>query len=113
AITAYLRRKTRENLHDTGPEMEQAFLVAVENKGQAGWPVERSLDELALLADTAGAEVVGRMVQRLDHPNPATYIGKGKLAEIVAERAAAGYTLVVFDDELTPSQQRNLEQALT
>ena len=50
--------------------------------------------------------------QRLDSPHTATYIGKGKLEEIVAEREAADYSVVVFDDELSPSQQRNLEDAL-
>jgi GTP-binding protein HflX len=74
---------------------------------------QSSLDELALLADTAGARVVGRTVQKLEHPNPAYYVGKGKLAEIKAERARLDYSLVVFDDELSPSQQRNLEDALT
>ena len=56
--------------------------------------------------------MVGRAVQRLDRPNPALYIGKGKLAEIVAERVACDYTMVLFDDELSPSQQRNLEKEL-
>src|SRR5207253_6657730 len=61
---------------------------------------------------TAGAEVVGRAVQRLGSPNSAHYIGKGKLEEVIAERQATDYTMVVFDDELSPSQQRNLENAL-
>ncbi len=56
--------------------------------------------------------MVGRAVQRLRTPNPTSYIGRGKLAEVVALRERTGYTLVVFDDELTPSQQRNLEHAL-
>src|SRR5579883_829840 len=111
-MTAYPARKNRATLHSTAPERERAYLVAVETKSGSAWTAERSLDELALLADTAGAEVVGRSVQRLDSPHPATYVGKGKLAEIVAERAATDYTLVIFDDELSPSQQRNLETAL-
>jgi GTP-binding protein HflX len=65
-----------------------------------------------LLADTAGAEVVGTAVQRLETPNPATYIGKGKVQEVVSKRAPTEYTTVIFDDELSPSQQRNLEGAL-
>jgi GTP-binding protein HflX len=56
--------------------------------------------------------VVGRTVQRLESPNPAHYVGKGKLAEIKAERSGTGYSLVVLDDELSPSQQRKLENAL-
>jgi GTP-binding protein HflX len=109
------RRAPREraaNLHSTAPEAEKAYLIAVELKGGEGWSTESSLDELALLAETAGADVMGRTSQKLEHPNPATYIGKGKLGEIVASRASAGYTLAIFDDELTPSQQRSLEDAL-
>jgi GTP-binding protein HflX len=103
----------RQTLHSTAPVQERAYLVAVQRRDQkSGLKAEASLDELALLAHTAGAEVVGRAVQRLDSPNAATYIGKGKLEEIVAERQDAGYTLVIFDDELSPSQQRNLENAL-
>ena len=77
-------------------------------------PLEResSLDELALLADTAGARVVGQTTQRLDSRNPATYIGKGKVQEIVSQRPDLNYSTVIFDDELTPSQQRNLEEEL-
>jgi GTP-binding protein HflX len=104
---------TRGELHSTAPAAERAYLVAVEAKRrEGGISAEASLDELALLAHTAGAEVVGRTVQRLDNPHSATYIGKGKLEEIVAEREAVSYTLVIFDDELSPSQQRNLENAL-
>ena len=105
--------RNRENLHSTQPVLERAYLVAVQRKSQReGIDAEDSLDELALLAHTAGAEVVARTIQRLDTPNSAHYIGKGKLEEIVAERATSDYSMVVFDDELTPSQQRNLEKAL-
>jgi GTP-binding protein HflX len=78
----------------------------------AGWDAESSLDELELLVRTAGAAVAGRAVQRLDHPNPAHYIGPGKLDELVAQREQLRYTMVVFDDELSPSQQRKLEDRL-
>jgi GTP-binding protein HflX len=101
-------------LHSTREATERAYLVAVEAKGRRdGVAAEASLEELALLAHTAGADVVGRAGQRLESPNPALYIGKGKLAEVVAERQATGYTLVIFDDELSPTQQRNLEKALS
>jgi len=103
----------RKRTHSTAPAEERAFLVAVEPKRpHDGLSSEDSLDELELLAHTAGAEVVGRAVQKLDAPNPALYIGKGKLDEIIAERQASAYTMVLFDDELSPSQQRNLEKAL-
>jgi GTP-binding protein HflX len=102
----------RGQMHDTRPAPERAYLVAVEPKGGHGWSTQSSLDELAQLADTAGARVVGRTLQRLDRPNSATYIGKGKVEEIVALRQELPYDVVVFDDELSPSQQRNLEDAL-
>jgi len=79
---------------------------------EGGLDAEASIEELGLLVQTAGAEVVGHTIQRLETPNSAHYLGKGKLEEIVAERQEAGYTMVVFDDELSPSQQRNLENAL-
>jgi GTPase len=97
-------------MHSTAPVQERAFLVAVQRRGQHdGLDAEASLDELALLAHTAGAEVVGRVIQRLESPHPALYIGKGKIEEIIEQRDESGYTMVVFDDELSPSQQRNLE----
>ena len=100
-------------MHSTAPVVERAFLVAVQLRGQrGGLDAEASLDELELLAHTAGAEVVGRAVQRMERPHTAFYIGKGKVEEIVMAREETGYTMVVFDDELSPSQQRNLEDTL-
>ena len=102
-------------LHSTVRERERAFLVAVETQRHGaggGWDSESSLEELGELVRTAGGAVVGQAVQKLGSPNPAHYVGTGKLKEIVAQRESAGYTLVVFDDELSPSQQRNLEKAL-
>jgi GTP-binding protein HflX len=72
---------------------------------------EQSLDELALLTDTAGAEPVATELQRRDRPDPATYVGKGKVAELAELAEALDVDVVVFDDELTPAQQRNLERA--
>jgi GTP-binding protein HflX len=74
--------------------------------------VDADLDELALLVDTAGADVVGRVVQRRDRPDPATFLGSGKSDElhVLAEQVDAD--TVVFDDELSPAQQRNLEKIL-
>jgi GTP-binding protein HflX len=77
-----------------------------------GWSTEGSLEELALLADTAGARVVGSAVQRIESPNPSTYVGKGKVREIASQRDSLGYSTVIFDDELSPSQQRTLEREL-
>src|SRR3990172_507123 len=109
---------TRTMTHSTAPERERAYLVGVQRTDDRDrWRGEASLEELSLLAKTAGADVVGTALQRLDAPNPATYIGKGKLDEIVKLRGRArddggGYTMVLFDDELSPSQQQKLEKAL-
>ncbi|MBM2831022.1 MAG: putative GTP-binding protein, partial [Dehalococcoidia bacterium] len=76
------------------------------------WPLGSSLDELEQLAGTAGAEVAGKIKQHLNQPSPASYIGSGKIKELLSLREAGGYDTVIFDDELTPRQQRNLEEAL-
>lgn len=98
-------------LHATRPAPERAYLVAADTFGTL-LPVGESIAELGELARTAGAEVVGQTTQRLEHPNPATYIGKGKVEEIVEARHELDASLVIFDDELSPSQQRNLERAI-
>ncbi|MDF1503035.1 GTPase HflX [Roseisolibacter sp. H3M3-2] len=74
--------------------------------------VEEHLQELARLADTAGAEVVGSLTQQLDRPHPGTYLGKGKVDELRQLAQDRGATLVLFDDELSPAQGRNIEQML-
>jgi GTPase len=76
------------------------------------WSVEDSLSELGTLARTAGAEVVGTMIQRMRHPDVATYIGKGRAQELSDTEKQLGFDLAIFDDELSPSQQRNLEKVL-
>ena len=76
------------------------------------WDVQHCLDELARLADTAGLRVVGRTWQRRRHPDPRTYLGAGKIAALGSAARQAGAEVVLFDDELTPSQLRNLEQLL-
>jgi GTPase len=76
------------------------------------WSVEDSLSELGTLARTAGADVVGSMIQRMRHPDVATYIGKGRAQELCDTEKQLHVDLVIFDDELSPSQQRNLEKML-
>jgi GTP-binding protein HflX len=71
-----------------------------------------SIEELAQLAESAGAEVVGKIVQQLPSPSHDSYIGKGKLDELVALRSTNDYSVIILDDELTPNQQQNLEEAL-
>ncbi len=90
---------------------ERAFLVGVEIKGEeALLSIQDLLDELALLADTAGLDVVGQAYQRLDHPNPQTYIGPGKVEEVrmLAEETLA--EVILFDEELSPRHLRELEK---
>ena len=95
------------------PAVERAFLVGVETKrARNRWSLESSVEELGLLARTAGANVVGSLTQRLAAPTSAHYIGKGKLEELLAAKEEVGFDLVIFDDELSPAQQRNLERAL-
>ncbi len=99
-------------MHSTVEEPEKAYLVGVQRTGtRDGWRAESSIEELALLARTAGAEVVGTTLQRREAPNPATYVGKGKVDEIKSRRRDDGYTMVILDDELSPSQQTHLEDA--
>jgi GTP-binding protein HflX len=89
------------------------FLVAAQVRGKEGlFSLEESLDELAQLADTAGAVVAGREVQRLASIHPGTFIGSGKLEELGLLRQSLGFDAVIFDDELSPAQLRNLERAL-
>ena len=91
---------------------EKIVLVGVNVPPEAEEDTERHLDELALLVDTAGADEAARVVQRRDHPDPATYVGKGKAAELRELSNAVDADTVVFDDELSPAQSRNLEKIL-
>lgn len=92
---------------------ERAILVTVAIKGKAAkWSPEDSLEELAQLADTAGADVVGKIIQRLPVPSKTHYLGKGKLDDLLALKSSSNYDVVIFDGELSPLQQRNLEDFL-
>ncbi len=96
----------------TEPGPELAVLVAVELRdGPRLWSLDDTLNELDYLARTAGAKVVARVTQRSAHLTPA-YVGKGKVQEILEEVLDHHADTVIFDDELTPTQQRNLENAL-
>ena len=88
---------------------ERAVLVGIERPG-TGWSLESSLAELERLADTAGADTVVTTSQRLDAPNPRTFVGSGKAEEIAELCRSYAADLVIFDDELSPSQQSNLEK---
>jgi GTP-binding protein HflX len=93
--------------------VERALLVGARLKSDHGsWDLEDSLVELGQLARTAGVEVAGQTWQRLDQFNPATLVGSGKVEELAELRQDLDYDLVIFDDELSPRQQRNLEETL-
>jgi len=91
---------------------ERIVLVGVIFPWTSADAVEADLDELALLVDTAGADVAARVVQRRDRPDPATFVGSGKVAELHELSESVDSDTVVFDDELSPAQQRNLEKIL-
>ena len=93
-------------LFENAQTPEQALLVSVDT---GEYDTEVSLNELEELARTAGAEVLARLTQNRDKPDNATYVGKGKLQEIKEFCSVNGADLVIFDCELTPSQQRNIE----
>jgi GTP-binding protein HflX len=112
------RRDTKINrllgtkTHATEPEAETAVLVSVPPRRQSEAQTTEYLDELAFLIETAGATATKRFVQRLEKPDIRTYVGEGKLEEIKAFVEHEGSSMVVFDDDLTPSQLRNLEAEL-
>jgi len=92
---------------------ERALLVGVEVKGEhTVWSLDDSLEELALLARTAGLHVIGKVTQAVSPVHPATYIGKGKLEEVRDLLAQEPFDVLLFDVELSPTQQRNLEEAI-
>lgn len=101
------------NTHAESP-VQKAFLVALDLPARFGdgWTASESLDELERLVDTAGAVVAGRELQHRASPDAATYVGSGKAEEIEEQRRLLEFDLVVFDGELTPVQQRNLEEII-
>lgn len=103
----------RGSVHDVGLRpRERAFIVAVTKKGVNPDVVREHLDELVLLLDTAGADVAGRLTQERDRPDLSTALGKGKVQELKELVIQTSAGLVVFDDELSPAQVRNLEEEL-
>ncbi|MDR2035723.1 MAG: GTPase HflX [Coriobacteriales bacterium] len=100
-----------EQMFETAEKIERAVLVGIALPHEE-WPLEESLKELDSLITTAGAETVGTLTQKLDKPHPRTFVGKGKVAEIAQLVGALQADLVVFDSELTPTQQSNLEHEI-
>jgi GTP-binding protein HflX len=96
----------------TGAPVERAFLVGLELKHKTFvFSIEDSMEELARLSDTGGLDVVGQTIQRVERIHPATMIGKGKLQEIVESRAELQFDAIIFNDELAPNQEREIEEA--
>lgn len=102
----------RARMIDLTTPVERAYLIGLEHPSNGRWPIQRSLAELAALAETAGATVVGSAFQRRAEPDPVWYFGKGRAAELVDEKAATEFNLLIVDDELEPNQQRSLEKLL-
>lgn len=97
---------------DTSAKVETAVLVGLITDGIKEVQVNEYLDELAFLAETAGAVTDKRFTQKMRHPNSVTFVGQGKLDEIAVYVKAKEIDLVIFDEELSPSQIRNIEKAL-
>ena len=112
-IQSINRRLSRERTQATDDEEERAVLAGIAAPMTCAlWTTEDSLAELAELARTAGATVVGTFIQKKAKPDTALFLGRGKVEEMAMFIQNERATLVIFDDELTPSQQRNLEMAL-
>jgi len=97
---------------ETGKPLERAILIGVITSGQEETEIEDYLEELSFLAETAGAKPLKRFTQKVDIPNPRTFVGKGKIEEISLYVSENNVDIAIFDDELSPSQLRNIEKAL-
>lgn len=107
-----MRERAYPDTHeDDLVQTDRAVLVGVD-RGRTDWPIDESLAELSRLADTAGIVVVASVTQRMERPHPKTFIGKGKVEEVNDLVKSLDATTVIFDDDLTPSQQSNLTDLL-
>lgn len=112
-VTIINKKLSRNQLKETEPEIERAILAGVERAGKTSlWTLTDSLAELQQLAETAGAEVVAKVSQKKDRPDTALFLGRGKVQEISMLLQELDANLVILDDEITPSQQHNLEELL-
>jgi GTP-binding protein HflX len=108
--TSRSRRRLTATVTDLEVRVQRAFLISVELPGTATVEVERSLEELTLLTETSGSEPVDHEVVRRQSIDPATYIGSGKTKELASLTTALDIDVVVFDNPLSPAQQRNLQK---
>ncbi len=97
---------------ETNKPLERAILVGIVYPGQDESEVDDFLGELEFLTETAGAEPLKKFIQKLDIPNPRTFVGSGKIEEIAGFIKENNVDIAIFDDELSPSQLRNVEKAL-
>ena len=108
-----IKNTMKDKLHITNEAIEEkAILVGVITQNQDEAQLKEYLDELSFLAETAGAVEVKRFTQKLPHPDPKTFVGKGKLEEILKFTQEHEVHVIIFDDELSPSQARNIERVL-
>jgi GTP-binding protein HflX len=110
--TAARQTAPGERMISTAEVDEVAVLAAAPTRGTSPREADEHLAELANLTDTAGASVAGTLVQRVDAPHPKYYLGEGKVDELKVQAQVAGATLVIFDEDLAPSQGKNLEDRL-
>lgn len=103
----FIQSLNKESTHETVPS--QAFLISVYKSPQTPAVCQEHLEELALLAKTYGLEIVGKVPVMVRKYDASTYLTEGKLEEMVKKAKELGATLIIFDDEISPSQQRNLE----
>jgi GTP-binding protein HflX len=101
---------TTKKIHETIPKQETAILVSVQTSKERDEQVEEYLEELAFLASTSGAKTIKTFKQKLPNSHPRSYVGEGKLKEIADYATEHEIDMVIFDDELSPTQIRNLEQ---
>lgn len=97
---------------ETIDTQERAIIAGIEFNKRGAWSIDESLQELKQLAQTAGAEIVGCVTQKRDTPDNALFFGKGKLEELALLVQETNANLIIFDDELSASQQRNIEQLI-
>ncbi|KAB2914265.1 MAG: GTPase HflX, partial [Bacteroidetes bacterium] len=102
----------KKQLFDTAKKQETAVLVAVQTQKQRDYQAKEYLDELEFLAETAGVKTLKKFTQKLERPDTRTFVGKGKLEDIRLYIEEYKVDTVIFDDELSPSQVRNIEQEL-
>ena len=89
---------------------ENAIVVAINLKANTGRSIKEEIIELTALADTAGAYIVDEIIQNREKIDPSTYLGKGKMKTIISQTKELGCSLIIFNDELTPAQNKNIQK---